>query len=224
MAQQKRRKNLKKVRRPSKAINHKRLLRYENAAAKRGLKLIAGVDEAGRGPLAGPVVAGAVILKTFDFKNRIDDSKKLSAGARERAFGEIIRNAHIGVGVVSEGVIDEVNIRKATIHAMELALEDLGQKPDYVLIDGRVKLTTPAKRRNIIRGDSASLSIAAASIVAKVVRDRIMLVYDKVFPQYRFKRHKGYGTKAHVRAIRKHGPSMIHRKSFRVKELEGGSG
>ena len=222
--QRRRRRNLKRARRPSKATGHKRLLRYENAAAKRGLKLIAGVDEAGRGPLAGPVVAGAVILKTFDFENRVDDSKKLSANAREKAFGEIIRKAHVGVGVVSEGVIDEVNIRRATIHAMELALEDLDPKPDYVLIDGRVKLTSPAKRRNIIRGDSASLSIAAASIVAKVVRDRIMLVYDKVFPQYKFNRHKGYGTKIHIRAIRKHGPSIIHRKSFRVKVLKRGDG
>lgn len=192
----------------------RRLLSQEKRLNSLGYKFIAGVDEAGRGPLAGPVVAGAVILKGFSFRERIDDSKKLSANMRERAYREILRKAVVGIGIVDEKVIDEINIYQATIRAMTEALNNLAVSPDYVIVDGRVKLTTGCPLKCIVRGDSLSLSIAAASIVAKVTRDRIMMEYDKVFPQYGFARHKGYPTKVHKKALLSCGVSPIHRKTF----------
>jgi len=202
---------------------------YENKAKKKGFKFIVGVDEAGRGPLAGPVVASAVLLKSHRFKNRIDDSKKLSSLQREKAFKEIIKKSFFGLGVVSESAIDKINILKATHLAMEKALFDLFSKLNKsnkiaktkfkksvcALIDGSpLSLEVPCAIKNIIKGDSKSLSIACASIIAKVTRDRMMVALDKIKPQYGFLKHKGYGTEAHIRAIRKFGPSIYHRKSF----------
>ena len=133
---------------------------------------------------------------------------------REKAYAEILNKAHVGVGIVSEKIIDRINIYRATIKAMELALADLKTAPDYALVDGRMKLPTRCPIKCIIEGDSKSISIAAASIIAKVTRDRIMVEYHEKYPQYGFARHKGYGTKAHMSALREHGPSPIHRFSF----------
>ena len=191
-----------------------RLLIHEKRLRSSGYKFIAGVDEAGRGPLAGPVVAGAVILNDFRFKERIDDSKKLSAGMREKAYREILRKAVVGVGVVDEKVIDEINIYQATIRAMNEALANLEVPPDYVIVDGNVRIPARCPVKCIIRGDSSSLSIACASIVAKVTRDRIMVEYDKIFPQYGFARHKGYPTRVHKDALVSCGASPIHRMTF----------
>ncbi|MFA5499817.1 MAG: ribonuclease HII [Candidatus Omnitrophota bacterium] len=197
-----------------KRSNTKALLAHEKSLNNSGYRLIAGVDEAGRGPLAGPVVAAAVILKTFRFRERVDDSKKLSANKREKAFSEIIKKSIFGIGIVDERTIDRINIYQATKKAMHEALSKLGTTPDYVIVDGKMKLTTKCPIRCIPKGDSKSLSIAAASIIAKVTRDRIMHEYDDIYPQYGFSRHKGYGTKAHMAALRKYGPSQIHRKTF----------
>jgi ribonuclease HII len=207
-------------RRSSRAERLKELLYHERKLNSSGYRRIAGVDEAGRGPLAGPVVAGAVILKDFEFVERIDDSKRLSEKLREKAYKEIAERAIIGIGIVDEKTIDRINIYRATIKAMELAIADLKIPPDYVIVDGRVKLSTRCPIRCIIEGDSKSLSIAAASIIAKVTRDRLMIKYHQIYPQYGFIRHKGYGTRAHMAALRDNGPSPIHRFSFHpVKEL-----
>jgi ribonuclease HII len=153
------------------------------------------VDEAGRGPLAGPVVAAAVILKTFNFSSRIDDSKKLSPKNRERAYAEIMKKAFVGVGIIDEKIIDRINIYQATKRAMHAALSNLKQTPEYVIVDGNIRLATACPVKCIPGGDAKSMSIAAASIVAKVTRDRIMDKYDADYPQYGFSRHKGYGTR-----------------------------
>ncbi len=192
-----------------------RLLSHERRLNKSGYKLVAGVDEAGRGPLAGPVVAGAVILRSTDFTCDIDDSKKLSPKKRDEAYLQILKKAHVGIGIVDENTIDSINIYRATIKAMQMALDDLGLPADYVIVDGRMKLSTGCPMKSIVGGDSKSLSIAAASIVAKVTRDRIMERYHETYPQYGFLRHKGYPTKAHKKALIEHGPSPIHRRSFR---------
>jgi len=202
------------LKRRSNTLKLKILLRHEKRLNSQGLKLIAGIDEAGRGPLAGPVVAGAVILKDFNFKEDIDDSKKLSPKKREKAYGEIVEKAIVGVGIVNEKTIDEINIYRATIRAMQEAVANLKIPPEYVLVDGRMKLPTKCPIKCIVGGDSKSLSIAAASIIAKVTRDRIMIKFDSIYPQYGFARHKGYGTKFHMSALEKHGPSPIHRFSF----------
>jgi ribonuclease HII len=172
------------------------------------------VDEAGRGPLAGPVVAGAVILKSLRFSSTVDDSKKLSAKKRQTAYREILKKAAVGVGIVGEKEIDRINIYRATLRAMELAVSNLTIPPDYIIVDGNMKLAAVCPVECIVGGDGKSLSIAAASIVAKVTRDRLMLEYHKKYPQYGFARHKGYGTAGHKAAIRKNGPCPIHRKSF----------
>ncbi|MBI5144095.1 MAG: ribonuclease HII [Candidatus Omnitrophica bacterium] len=198
------------------------LLLHERRLSRSGYKLIAGVDEAGRGPLAGPVVAGAVILKEFSFKEEINDSKKLTPLKREKAYKEILEKSIVGIGIVDEKIIDDINIYQATKKAMEIAIADLEIPPDYVIVDGRIKLTTKCPIKCIIQGDSKSLSIAAASIIAKVTRDNLMRHYDKLFPQYGFSRHKGYPTKSHKFALKSHGPSPVHRYSFRpVKEIAG---
>ena len=198
----------------------RQLLLHERKLNNSGYKLIAGVDEAGRGPLAGPVVAGAVILKDLKFKEKVDDSKKLSAKKREKAYSEIMKKAFVGIGIVDEKVIDKINIYRASRKAMEIALSNLEIPPDYVIVDGNMKIITKCPLKCIIKGDSKSLSIAAASIIAKVTRDRLMLKYDEIYPQYGFARHKGYGTKFHKEALEKFGPSPIHRFSFRpVKNL-----
>lgn len=199
------------------------MLYYERKFKKKGFNLIIGVDEAGRGPLAGPVVACAVSLKSCRFKNRIDDSKKLTPKQRETAFAEIIRKSIFGIGIVSEKIIDRLNILEATRIAMKQAIESLIAKLKdsgrnqriHVLIDGNMALDINVAFTSIIKGDSKSKSIASASILAKVIRDRIMLIYDKLYPEYKFNQHKGYPTRMHKLALRKFGPSIIHRTSFK---------
>lgn len=196
------------------------MLYYERKFKKRGYNLIIGVDEVGRGPLAGPVVAAAVTLKTTQFKNRINDSKKLTLEAREKAFPEIVNKSVFGIGIINEKLIDRLNIQTATGMAMEQAIQALIDKLTptrqhiHILVDGRVKLHTHLPYKNIVRGDSKSKSIAAASILAKVIRDHLMSLYDRIYPQYGFSKHKGYGTKMHRFALKKFGPSLIHRISF----------
>jgi len=191
-----------------------RLLRHEKSLNSSGFSRIAGVDEAGRGPLAGPVVASAVIVTDIRFKERIDDSKKLTAKRRECAYREILKKSIVGVGIIDEKTIDKINIYQATKKAMQLAIANLEIPPDYVIVDGNMKIATKCPLKCIIGGDAKSLSIAAASIVAKVTRDRIMVGYDKEYPQYGFAGHKGYGTKVHMEALKNHGPSPIHRRTF----------
>ena len=197
------------------------MLYYERKLKKKGYSLIIGVDEAGRGPLAGPVVAAAVALKTPRFRNRIDDSKKLTAPARERAFQEIILKSVFGIGIVDEKVIDRVNILVATRMAMQQAIASLidkltssKRKRIHVIVDGNIALDIDLPYTKIIRGDSKSKSIASASILAKVTRDSIMDLYDSIYPQYGFIKHKGYPTQQHRAALKRFGPSLIHRKSF----------
>lgn len=201
---------------------HKPGFYFENKLKETGFSLVIGIDEAGRGPLAGPVVAAAVNLKNSSFKNRIDDSKRLTSRQRENAFHEIINKSIFGIGVVNEKIIDEVNILNATRMAMEKACQELidrlstpkSKRSIHLLIDGDVWRNTKFGFTNIIKGDSRSTSIACASILAKVTRDRMMDLYDKIFPQYGFRQHKGYPTKAHRAALKKFGPSVIHRMSF----------
>jgi len=164
--------------------------------------------------LAGPVVAGAVILFDTAFEHVIDDSKKLSAKRRDLAYAEIVQKAHVGVGIVDERTIDDMNIYQATIRAMQIAVANLPLKADYVIIDGNMNVPLSCPGESIVRGDSKSLSIAAASIIAKVTRDRIMERFHEQYPQYGFARHKGYATLAHRNAIRQYGISPIHRRSF----------
>jgi ribonuclease HII len=195
---------------------------FESKARGCGYRIIAGIDEAGRGPLAGPVVAAAVILPPGYEHPEITDSKKLSPRQRERLYGIIQRDAvSIGIGVVEAPVIDAVNILQATLAAMKDAVLELSPSPDYLLIDGLNRIDLAIQQETIIRGDSRSLSIASASIVAKVSRDRLMEMYHRQFPQYNFLRNKGYGTREHREAILKFGRSKIHRRSFRVAGIDG---
>ncbi len=196
-------------------------LSFEHKLRKQGYDFIIGIDEAGRGPLAGPVVAAAVVLGNFKDSCRIDDSKKLSSANREVAYLAITKACPFGVGLVSETVIDRINILQATARAMEIAVSSLLSKyPQilgkkfHILIDGKVPVKIEADKSFIIDGDALSKSIAAASIVAKVTRDRIMEIYDKAFPQWGFRRHKGYGTLLHRQNLIKYGVSIIHRRSF----------
>ena len=191
-----------------------RLLQHDRSFIERGFSSLAGVDEAGRGPLAGPVVAGAVIVRDFSFSLRIDDSKVLSAAARAAAFEEILAKCVVGIAVVDPDVIDEVNIHEASLRAMGEAVMKLRETPDCVLVDGAKTPRLPFMQFPIVDGDALSFSIACASIVAKVTWDRIMDYYDALYPRYGFKSHKGYGTEEHLEALRKHGPCEIHRKSF----------
>ena len=185
---------------------------------------MAGVDEAGRGPLAGPVVAAAVILSPGSIPPGIDDSKKLTAGARARAFDQIADMAvSIGVGISSPGTIDRVNILEASLLAMKQAVLSLDLRPDCVIVDGRQVPDLEMPALAVVRGDSRSASVAAASIVAKVVRDRMMEDLDAVYPCYCFSRNKGYGTSAHLEALRIHGPTRMHRFSFEPVERSLGA-
>lgn len=197
-----------------------RLQRYEREARQKGYKMIAGVDEAGRGCLAGPVVAAAVILPPDWSTADINDSKQLSASKRDSLFDIIQQHAlNTAVGIVAENVIDEVNILQATYRAMEQAVTSLSIAPDYLLLDAVTLAHLPLPQKGMPKGDQLSISIAAASIIAKVTRDRLMVDYDRLYPKYGFANHKGYGTKQHLEAIATHGPCPIHRKTFRgVKE------
>lgn len=196
------------------------LLQFDSIVRCQGYPCLAGVDEAGRGPLAGPVVAAAVILPAGIDLPGVDDSKKLPAGKRDELYKVIMDNAlAVGVGLSEAVVIDRINILQATLAAMQDAVALLALKPDYLLIDGISKVPVSIPQKTVKKGDGTSLSIAAASIVAKVHRDRLMASYDKDFPQYGFAAHKGYGCVDHLKAIATHGPCRIHRLTFSgVKE------
>lgn len=194
---------------------------YERSLLQQGFVRPAGLDEAGRGPLAGPVVAGCVILPSASDFSRYQDSKKLTPLRRERLYAELRDSeAIIGVGIASVAEIDQINILQASLLAMQRAAADCAVSPDFLLVDGTC--TTPADlpQLTLIKGESKSASIAAASIVAKVLRDQLMSEYHVQHPLYNFLQHKGYPTKAHRAALAKHGPSPIHRKTFKgVREL-----
>lgn len=204
-----------------KDVEEKRLeemLKIENDLYEKGYKLIAGVDEAGRGPLCGPVVAAAVILPENYKIEGVNDSKKLSEKKRELLYDKIINEAvAVGVGISDVDVIEEVNILNATKMAMKEAISKLSVKPDFVLIDGNQMIDINIEASTVVSGDAKSESIAAASIIAKVTRDRMLYDYDKVYPEYGFAKHKGYGTKAHIAAIKEYGLTPIHRPSFCTK-------
>ncbi len=190
-------------------------LSFEQSARASGFTLIAGLDEAGRGPLAGPVVAAAVILPPGLLIPGLTDSKQVPEPERDRLF-EVIRRQAVcyGVGVADERTIDEVNILQATIIAMEKALAALSPPPDYLLLDAITLPRIRLPQKPLIQGDCRSHSIAAASILAKVTRDRLMLELHAKYPQYNFHKHKGYGTREHMDLLREHGPCEAHRKSF----------
>lgn len=190
------------------------MLEYENELYEKGITLIAGVDEVGRGPLIGPVVAAAVILPKGFYHKDIKDSKKLSEKKREELYKVITENAlSIGVGTVSEEVIDEINIYEATKIAMKEAINNLSPSPEHVLIDA-MKLELKMPSTSIIKGDALSESIAAASIIAKVTRDHLLMKMDEEYPMYDLKNNKGYGTKKHIEALEKYGACKYHRKSY----------
>jgi len=195
-------------------------LYHEQQAHKRGYRVIAGIDEAGRGALCGPVVAAAVILPTGISIHGVDDSKKLSPQKREQLFDEIMTTAlSVGIGFGFPELIDSINILQATRHAMQEAVSQLSPQPDMLLIDGITTIDAPLFQKTIKKGDSLSLTIAAASIIAKVSRDRLMCELDTLHPGYGFATHKGYGCASHMEAIRLLGPSPVHRLTFRgVKE------
>jgi ribonuclease HII len=190
-------------------------LHFERQAQARGYRSVAGIDEAGRGPLAGPVVAAAVILpEAFDLPG-LTDSKQLSAKARERLYPLIRAQAlAVGIGVGRVEEIDRINILQSTLRSMQRAVGRLGVPADFLLIDGNVPVPLGLAQQTLVKGDSRSLSIAAASVVAKVVRDRIMCALDRIHPGYGFAGHKGYGSAAHLDTIARLGPSPCHRRTF----------
>jgi ribonuclease HII len=188
---------------------------HEKLARAGGHRIVAGVDEAGRGPLAGPVVAAAVILSEDLSPAGVTDSKQLAPAKRDRLYEEIyIRAVSIGIGIVDAGEIDRRNILRAAVLAMAMAAANLDPVPDCLLIDGTCPVPLNVPQRTIVKGDALSLSIGAASIVAKVTRDRLMARYDQDYPSYGFAGHKGYATRAHREAISRHGCCPIHRRSF----------
>ena len=188
--------------------------KYEKELLEQGIRIIGGVDEVGRGPLVGPVVTAAVILPKDFYDERINDSKKLTEKKRELLYDVIMENAiSVGIGMSSNEVIDEINILEATKKAMLEAISKLSVKPDHLLIDA-VKLNTDIPQTAIIKGDAKSESIAAASIIAKVTRDRMLIELDKKHPEYDFNHNKGYGTKKHIEALYKYGVLKEHRKTF----------
>ena len=193
---------------------------FEKKAFEKGFREIAGIDEAGRGPLAGPVVSAAVILP-FSFPvSGVIDSKKLTPKKREELYEKIYDYAvSIGIGIVDPVEIDRINILKASLLSMSISVKNLNPQPDWLLIDGTFQIQSDLPQETIPKGDGLSVSIAAASIVAKVTRDRLMIRYNEDYPQFGFSEHKGYPTRAHKEAIKKYGCSPIHRRSFRgVKE------
>lgn len=191
------------------------LWHFEKEATRKGCRVIAGIDESGRGPLAGPVVSAAVILPiTFDDSD-VTDSKKLTAQTRDRLYERIYAQAvGVGIGIVDALEIDRINILQASLLSMAMAAKNLIPRPDFLLIDGTFGIPAELPQLAIPKGDALSISIAAASIVAKVTRDRLMQTYHQYYPQFGFPQHKGYPTKAHKAAIRKYGCCPIHRKSF----------
>ena len=193
-------------------------LRYERELSGQGFKYVCGVDEVGRGPLAGPVVCAAVIMPLDDVVEGVDDSKKLSAKGSEKLYGQIIEKAvAYAICRVEPRIIDEINILQATRLCMKNAVESLEVLPDFVLTDGNMTLDISIPQKSIIKGDYYSYSIGAASVVAKVYRDNLMCEYDEEFPEYAFASNKGYGTAAHIAAIERFGLSSVHRRSFTKK-------
>ncbi len=197
---------------------------YENTVKENGYHSICGIDEAGRGPLAGPVFAAAVILPENAEIDGINDSKKLSEKKREALFDVIQKTAlSWSVGFATEKEIDEINILQATFLAMKRACDGLSIRPDFALVDGNQTPHLGVETQTIIKGDALSASIAAASILAKVSRDRLMYEIDRLYPEYQFAKHKGYGTALHTELLKKYGPCPVHRKTFLKKILGDGS-
>jgi ribonuclease HII len=202
------------------------MIQEEKRFWKKGYKYIVGIDEAGRGPLAGPVSAGAVLILKKDFKEvkkikSVKDSKKLKEKKRREVYLNLIKTNKVkwGIGIVSEKIIDKINILQATKLAMIKAVKDLEKKNhikvDFLIMDGKMKLDLDINQESIVKADDKVFSVSAASIIAKVTRDKIMVKYDKKYPEYNFKKHKGYGTKEHLKNIKKNGICEIHRKSFK---------
>ena len=200
-----------------KEIERLNLLKLEeNKLYENGIEYICGIDEAGRGPLAGPVVVGAVILQKDSFIEGVNDSKKISEKKREKIYEQIINEAiAYGVGIVDQKTIDEINILNATKLGLKMAIENLNVKPNVIMVDALTGIDTCGiPYISVIKGDAKNYSIAAASIIAKVTRDRMMKEWDEVYPKYGFAKHKGYGTAEHIKAIKENGPCILHRKSF----------
>lgn len=198
----------------------RKMLQYESELWNKGKKYVAGLDEAGRGPLAGPVVAAAVVFYKNPQISMINDSKKLTEEVREYLFDLILNEALCGIGAAEVGEIDRINIYQASFLAMDRALENLNAQPEHLLVDGRAFPRNDIPFTTIIKGDSLSYSVAAASILAKVTRDRMMREYDQEFPQYGFANHKGYATREHLDAIEEFGYCPIHRRSFHPKRFQ----
>ena len=196
------------------------LKKDEQELYNNNIQYICGIDEAGRGPLAGPVVVAAVIMPKDSFIEGVNDSKKVSEKKREQLYDEIIENCiAYGVGIIDQIKIDEINILEATRLGVKEAVQELKQKPDIILVDALTKIDTGGvPYKSIIKGDAKEYSIACASIIAKVTRDRIMRKWDEVFPAYGFAKHKGYGTAEHRKILKEIGPCMLHRKTF-IKNL-----
>ena len=192
------------------------LKQYECELRSKGYKYICGIDEAGRGPLAGPVVVASVIMPENSMIEGVNDSKKVSEKKREKLYDLILEEAiSYGVGIIGQDEIDEINILNATKKGLTMSLKELIQKPDLIIVDALTNIDTLGiPYESIIKGDAKCYSISAASIIAKVTRDRIMREWDKIYPQYGFIQHKGYGTSAHINAIKEYGPCPLHRKSF----------
>ena len=193
---------------------------FELSAKARGFSIVCGIDEAGRGPWAGPVVAAAVVLDANNFPSGLNDSKKLTEAKRDMLFADIMASSQVGIGIGDETRIDRDNILATTLWAMAQAVDQFKTKPDFALVDGNRAPMLSCGVQTIVEGDAKSLSIAAASIIAKVTRDLLMVEMDRAFPAYGFARHKGYGTAAHHAALLVHGPCLHHRKSFKpIAEL-----
>ena len=192
------------------------LKQYENDLRNKGYKYICGIDEAGRGPLAGPVVVASVIMPENSMIEGVNDSKKVSEKKREKLYDLILEESlSYGVGIIGQDEIDEINILNATKKGLTTSLKELTQKPDLIIVDALTHIDTlGTPYESIIKGDAKCYSISAASIIAKVTRDRIMREWDKIYPQYGFAQHKGYGTSAHINAIKEYGPCILHRKTF----------
>ena len=192
------------------------LKEHENELREKGFKTICGIDEAGRGPLAGPVVIASVIMPANSMIEGVNDSKKISEKKREKLYDQILEEAvSYGIAIIGQDEIDEINILNATKKGLTVSLQELTEKPDLIVVDALNGIDTMGiPYESIIKGDAKCYSIAAASILAKVTRDRIMREWDKIYPEYGFEKHKGYGTAAHIAAIKEHGLCPIHRRSF----------
>ena len=197
------------------------MLTFETKLWQSGFGNVAGIDEAGRGPLAGPVVAAAVIFPSQYFNDSVNDSKKLTAKKRNELYNVLVNEAIAwGIGIVDNFIIDTINILNATMQAMQKAISLLRVKPDFILVDGNKFYKCNIPYKPIVKGDAKSFTIAAASIIAKVTRDKIMECYSQKYPLYNFHKHKGYGTREHIELIKKYGRTEIHRDSFKLKGID----